>query len=909
MEKRKSRKRGFLVVLLLLIVGISIGYAALTSNININGNAKINNAKWDVHFANLVDDFEGAEIINKAEIDNSRMNINFNVSLKMPGDFYEFYVDVVNDGTIDAMLNKLTLAGLSDAQKGYIDYSLTYWDGSNLTVNDILKSQEKEKVKVYIKYKDDIDSTQLPSGNESLNLTLDLEYIQANDNATDRTPDKDSKSPVIRFSSKNENSGKNNWYYNYTVSTRVIDNGTIKSVKYCKTSNKDCTPDKSVTLVDNSFAIELENSKTGQKICVSAIDNENNETVKCSSNIMVDNEVPVANKITPVPDDDTMTVTIDATDNFSGVKTYYFSKDNGNTYIESENPNYTFINLEEKDYLVMGYVKDAAGNTSDTVTATVTIKHADFCNHNDINDLGDCLLASEVGTTDVEEAKTVIKAKGTPNFNITAPTMIYEEKVATGTSTVNITVGKIYVGTGYTFNPDTGYYSLTGYSRVTPDSIDYTKGDYFVLSDSRTVSNKGTMYKISNVSTKTAEDTGTVTYTLTKTNYTSNIISYDASEVGLYASTDNDGDTYYYRGSVGGNYVKFNNMYWRVIRVNGDGSIRMIYDGTSAHSNEEKTSNKQLTTKSFNSYYNDNTYVGYMYGDSSKFVETDSKSKTFSYTGLSATTKYVFGTSYEFDQASRSYKVAGTTHTGVLGTDQIGYYTCFSTNPEGKCQRLLYTTAYNSSNGSMTVKAKEFGTTNLLDAREKVTSSTMKSYLDDWYSKNLLSQKDKLSNNATFCNNTTKSTISSGTYTNEGYGINPTYYGYERFYSIAGNEPKGPTLACSNDDSYSVSATTGNGKLTYPIGLITTDEVNMAGGNGGRMNSLYYLHSGTTYWTMSPSLFNRLFSANAFCVASTGTLAEFSVNSGYGVRPVINLKTDNLSFKGTGTKEDPYVIE
>ncbi|MBO5138121.1 MAG: hypothetical protein J6B89_00565, partial [Bacilli bacterium] len=135
------------------------------------------------------------------------------------------------------------------------------------------------------------------------------------------------------------------------------------------------------------------------------------------------------------------------------------------------------------------------------------------------------------------------------------------------------------------------------------------------------------------------------------------------------------------------------------------------------------------------------------------------------------------------------------------------------------------------------------------------------------------------------------------------------YYGYERFYSIAGNEPKGPTLACSNDDSYSVSATTGNGKLTYPIGLITTDEVNMAGGNGGRMNSLYYLHSGTTYWTMSPSLFNRLFSANAFCVASTGTLAEFSVNSGYGVRPVINLKTDNLSFKGTGTKEDPYVIE
>ena len=85
------------------------------------------------------------------------------------------------------------------------------------------------------------------------------------------------------------------------------------------------------------------------------------------------------------------------------------------------------------------------------------------------------------------------------------------------------------------------------------------------------------------MSSKTDSSTGTVTSTLTEYKYSQTPKSYDISAVGMYADNDDDGKTYYYRGSVAGNYVKFAGFYWRVIRVNGDGTVRLIYDGTTPH--------------------------------------------------------------------------------------------------------------------------------------------------------------------------------------------------------------------------------------------------------------------------------------------------------------------------------------
>ena len=84
--------------------------------------------------------------------------------------------------------------------------------------------------------------------------------------------------------------------------------------------------------------------------------------------------------------------------------------------------------------------------------------------------------------------------------------------------------------------------------------------------------------------------------------------------VGIYKTEDDIGTSYYFRGDVENNYVLFANKYWRIIRINGDGTVRMIYDGTSAHDNGESSTDRQTGTSAFNSSYNDNAYVGFMYG-------------------------------------------------------------------------------------------------------------------------------------------------------------------------------------------------------------------------------------------------------------------------------------------------------
>lgn len=95
----------------------------------------------------------------------------------------------------------------------------------------------------------------------------------------------------------------------------------------------------------------------------------------------------------------------------------------------------------------------------------------------------------------------------------------------------------------------------------------------------------------------------------------------------------------------------------------------------------------------------------------------------------------------------------------------------------------------------------------------------------------------------------------------------------------------------------------GNGDLTYPIGLLTTDEAYLAGGYGS--NSSYYLYTGNSYWTLSPTYFNGSY-GNVRLVNSSGdAYGGTGVYSSKGVRPVINLKSGSLK-SGLGTASNPY---
>ncbi len=791
---------------------------------------------------------------------------------------------------------------------------------SDLTVNQKETSLEpvisaNEAIKYY--YSLDNDKWYVTDENSYIiyNLKPNTEYtiyVKAENNEGEVvfgsivTRTTDETKPTIKLSVGDNIKGNNDWYKGLDINALISDNDKIASAKYCIT-NTTCSPDKDLELTEGKGLIQLESNKNSRKVCVKALDQVGNEEVKCTDNYQVDGVIPEITNMTLTPDDDTMTITLEAKDNESGIVKYYFSKDSGESYEESANPNYTFTSLEEGDYLVTAYVEDKAGNISEIEAKTTTIRHAAFCEHNDIDNFGDCIIASETKETDIALAKQEIEAKGTPNFNTTSPSIQYNEVHASTTSTVSSTYSTYYIGTGYTFNKTTGLYNITGYNGLqNPTSVNYGSGNYYICgSNLQSASSCATVYRVTGVTSSTNSSTGVITYTFTKYNYTQTPASYDTTGVGMYAGSDDDGTTYYYRGSVGGNYVKFNNMYWRIIRVNGDGSVRMIYDGASAHANGEASSNRQVTTKAFNSYINDNAYVGYMYGDVNNFVETDSGNLTFNYTGLSSTAKYYFATDYTLDESTRSFKLSGDFKQGTLGTDKVGYYTCFSTSKTASCQRLFYTTKYNSST-SMTVKGKAYGSTSIEGAHTNINDSTMKDYLDSWYSSNLSSVDSKISKDAIFCNNRNKSSKNSGTYLNTGYGITPTIYGYERFYNWASQGKLAHTLACETDDSFSVNR--GNKKLTYPVGLITADEVNIAGGMTGMVNSLYYLYSGTTYWTMSPSSFSNWFSARELYVDSSGALNSGTVWIRYGVRPVINLNADNLTVTGSGTMEDPFVV-
>ena len=290
----------------------------------------------------------------------------------------------------------------------------------------------------------------------------------------------------------------------------------------------------------------------------------------------------------------------------------------------------------------------------------------------------------------------------------------------------------------------------------------------------------------------------------------------ESHEKGIFAIEDSDGTSYYYRGSVENNYVKFAGYYWRIIRINGNGSVRMIYDGTSTHDNGESSTDREYGTSQFNPKYNNNMYVGYMY-------------------------------------------TSGNAHG--LGT-----------------------------------------------------SSTIKTANDNFYTSKLSSYSSYIDTSSGFCGDRSTLNNQSGV----GTGTVSTYdKGYLR---VSTNTP---SLKCENSsDYYTVSsASSGNKALTYPVGLITADEVLLAGSSGGVFDGAYnyqkltpnaYLTIGQHFWTMTPAGYYNPFGFTywgsfVFIVITSGSIDDYSADSTVGLRPVINLKS-SVKVSGNGTKSSPYVI-
>ncbi len=172
------------IIVLILFLGMGFGYAYLNSNLNISGTSQISGNRWDIHWENPVVS-EGSVTNTLPSLDTNRTIASYNVTLSNPGDFYEFTIDAVNAGTINAKISVISLNIINnqttiDTLPNYLNYSVTYANGGDINEGDTLNANTTKKYKVRVEFKRDISVSDLPSNSETFTFSTSITYVQGN---------------------------------------------------------------------------------------------------------------------------------------------------------------------------------------------------------------------------------------------------------------------------------------------------------------------------------------------------------------------------------------------------------------------------------------------------------------------------------------------------------------------------------------------------------------------------------------------------------------------------------------------------------------------------------------------------------------------------------------------------------
>ncbi len=366
------------------------------------------------------------------------------------------------------------------------------------------------------------------------------------------------------------------------------------------------------------------------------------------------------------------------------------------------------------------------------------------------------------------------------------------------------------------------------------------------------------------------------------------------TDEGLYKAEDDEGDSYYYRGAVNNNYVSFAGNIWRIIRRNGDGSIRMIYDGKKTGDTGEKTT---IGKSYFNIKDWELSSAGYMYDEKFSLHKTNDN---FKYDNFNNTFKYNFSTGYTFNESTKKFTLIGTikqltwkdNHDEIV-SDQL--YSCLN-----RICDVVYKIVGYQSDTRMVVQLISYSSNSYQDNITNKSDSTIKSELDTWYKGNLVNYVSYIADE-TFCNDRS---ICEGS----GYLLYSSTY-YNAFNRIFSNYI--PNLKCVQDnDKFKVSNEIAT--LNYPVALITADEVAMAGGVSDTENNKFYLYNGVEYWTMTPSYYDSYWTLqHMFAIRANGTveIRRSPLDQSIFIRPVINLKPNVVISGGDGTSIAPYKVK
>ena len=173
-------------IVLISIFSLTIIYAALSTTLNINGNAEVSSASWDIHLDNVQLN-SGSATTTAPTITESR-TATFSTTLSTPGDFYEFTIDVVNEGSIDAMIDSVTKTPtLTTAQAKYLNYIVEYQNGESINTKQLVAKNSFVRLKVRVEFRKDVIASDLPTQSETLNLSLTVNYVQSDTTGTEVT--------------------------------------------------------------------------------------------------------------------------------------------------------------------------------------------------------------------------------------------------------------------------------------------------------------------------------------------------------------------------------------------------------------------------------------------------------------------------------------------------------------------------------------------------------------------------------------------------------------------------------------------------------------------------------------------------------------------------------------------------
>lgn len=177
----KMSNKKYIVILIFAFFFLNImGYALISSSVKWQSEKYDSDAVWDVSFKNVIVDAGSVEAIVPATISDTGSEVNYIVDLINSSDYYAFEVDVVNNGNIDAKVDSIFKASLSNEQLNLMNYDITYLDGTFVSQNDVLKAGESQTLVVSVKYKDDVNLVELSTDIAAIELSFSINYVQAN---------------------------------------------------------------------------------------------------------------------------------------------------------------------------------------------------------------------------------------------------------------------------------------------------------------------------------------------------------------------------------------------------------------------------------------------------------------------------------------------------------------------------------------------------------------------------------------------------------------------------------------------------------------------------------------------------------------------------------------------------------